>query len=422
MSGRIHVDTILTEASKITIGYSVSGEVSRFFRPDCTELYLEYFYSDSAPVDLSAVPRSLAVIPFVGTILPLVFLTDSCLELPEADSTFLDAVADIRNGFATVYPEYTWRGTVTAAQAVDNRDPSAAASAMFFSGGVDSTSTFVDTLESKPDLLTIWGADVSLNNFANWDPVRQDLDRMARDYGLTGFFIRTNFKDVLNYDTLGEDFPMAVRGAWWLNVQHGVAILGIAAPLSGIRHWRHLYLAASLSSDLPLDDPHAKLGSRPEIDDSVRFASVQANHEGFEKTRQARLHNILMCAERLKTRFKLRVCYRSRGRGANCGNCEKCIRTIYGILAEGGDPEEYGFSRRSIWFSKAKVMPHLTQSHYERLWKEIREKLQERPEFATNPHMRWLAELNPASLRETKRKPTMWEKIQVNFLARYFFH
>ena len=43
---------------------------------------------------------------------------------------------------------------------------------------------------------------------------------------------------------------------------------------------------------------------------------------------------------------KLRVCWESRG-GENCCHCEKCYRTILGLIAEGADPNDYGF----IWNS-----------------------------------------------------------------------
>ena len=52
--------------------------------------------------------------------------------------------------------------------------------------------------------------------------------------------------------------------------------------------------------------------------------------------------------------MKLRVCWESAG-GSNCCHCEKCLRTILAIYAEGADPRDFGFDYEDIntvgkWF------------------------------------------------------------------------
>ena len=48
-------------------------------------------------------------------------------------------------------------------------------------------------------------------------------------------------------------------------------------------------------------------------------------------------------SRRNNTEIPLRVCWESSG-GSNCCKCEKCYRTLFGIIAEKENPRKYGFN------------------------------------------------------------------------------
>ena len=42
--------------------------------------------------------------------------------------------------------------------------------------------------------------------------------------------------------------------------------------------------------------------------------------------------------------LKLRVCYSELNKEINCSKCEKCFRTIFGIILSNDNPNSYGFA------------------------------------------------------------------------------
>ena len=76
----------------------------------------------------------------------------------------------------------------------------------------------------------------------------------------------------------------------------------------------------------------------------MKYASCKIVHDGYEYTRQDKIHNICKFLERSNEKsVQLRVCWKSSG-GENCCECEKCYRTILEILVEKKDPNDFGFN------------------------------------------------------------------------------
>ena len=65
-------------------------------------------------------------------------------------------------------------------------------------------------------------------------------------------------------------------------------------------------------------------------------------HDGYENNRQMKIHSICQFHKRTGMPVEVRVCYET-DQGNNCCHCEKCTRTMLGIMAEGEDPRNYGF-------------------------------------------------------------------------------
>ena len=65
-------------------------------------------------------------------------------------------------------------------------------------------------------------------------------------------------------------------------------------------------------------------------------------HDGYEATRQKKIEFICKYSKENNIKIPLRVCWQSTG-GSNCCKCEKCYRTLFGIIAAKGDPRNFGF-------------------------------------------------------------------------------
>jgi len=110
--------------------------------------------------------------------------------------------------------------------------------------------------------------------------------------------------------------------------------------MSFVKKIKTLYIASSNTIDVKGIIPCA---SDPTIDNYLRYSSCHIVHDGYEFNRQDKIHNICEFAEKRKLKkIPIRVCWQSSG-GDNCCECEKCYRTILGIIIERKNPLDYGF-------------------------------------------------------------------------------
>ncbi|MDR7443541.1 MAG: hypothetical protein QN208_02900, partial [Armatimonadota bacterium] len=144
-----------------------------------------------------------------------------------------------------------------------------------------------------------------------------------------------------NAGALDAEFSQALLGrSWWAGIQHGLALLGLLAPLSAVRRWGRLLIAATHHQSVPR--PH---GSHPELDSRVRWAEVNVVHDSNDLSRYEKIQKVLKPYFDPKPgKPALRVCLaEDPGPFLNCGRCEKCVRTIVALLLAGMDPRAYGF-------------------------------------------------------------------------------
>ena len=148
-------------------------------------------------------------------------------------------------------------------------------------------------------------------------------------------FARTNAKEIIKRKSLRPEIPV-----WWRNLQQGMGLVGLGIP--ALVHWGSpsILLASSHTQDFK-----EAWGSEPEIEGRVRCAGLSAIHDGYEATRQTKVAYIAdVCRREGIPCPKLAVCSRPYVRELNCNTCEKCLRTMIGIIVAGGDVEALGFS------------------------------------------------------------------------------
>lgn len=332
MDNKITIQQILIEDNKITYLYKVEGLWQKAFR-----LYEKFYIEYSC--NISKVPEDIAVIPLLANVLPIAWIYDAEIVVPICDEDFYNSIEDFKNGYRDMFPMMDFKGKLTVGKLQKNRPTlQKNTSAAFFSGGVDAFNTLVSHADENPTLFTLWGADVKFEDISGWRRVESHLKETAQEFNTDFVTIKSCFRRFLDEGILTKAVDKSGDG-WWHGFQHGIGIISHAAPAMYALGKRIVYFASSFTE---ADKGKVTCASDPTIDNFVKFCGCNVVHDGYEYTRQMKIHNITQFAKRTGMHIPLRVCWESSG-GSNCCNCEKCWRTILGIYAEGFDPKEFGF-------------------------------------------------------------------------------
>lgn len=377
--------------------YKQSNIVSYDF--SATEGLKKYFtgkpFKISYPESIDWVPDGILAVPFVGSVIPIVWLTHCELILDSLDKAFYDSLPNLKKGYETMFPESLFKGNVVVKNLIEVEKTDEQLCAMFYSGGVDSMFTFISHTDEQPDLLSIWGSDIKYDNENGWRLVHRAIEEVVEKYNLTEAVFHSSFREFDNENVLHAEFKGQLKDGWWHGVKHGIALLSHVAPYAYLHHITKMYIA---SSNCP-EDGHVRCASNPLTDNQVRFANCQVLHDGFEKNRQKKIQKIVEFCKKNHTYLPLHVCWESQ-QGGNCCHCEKCYRTIVALLAEGADPSNYGFEtwkeemiemRKNMVDEKERygVPYHLQWTHISKRIQEQRKKLKHKSYWK---NIKWIAE------------------------------
>lgn len=380
---KIVLNRVDKHANTLRYDFSVSLELDVYFSGK--PFIIEY------PESVEEVPDAVAIIPFVCNVLPIVWLTDSELILPDLDESFYKCIPNVKKGYEEMFPESVFAGKITVKQISACVKASSGRTAAFFSGGLDSVNTFIAHLNEKPDLISIWGSDIHFDNVKSWERVHSGIAEYARKYQLQDVVIRSSFREFDKEGALDEKFSRQLKDGWWHGVKHGIGLLGHAAPYAYLRGLSTVYIA---SSNCPADG-HVRCASSPLTDNHVHFADCAVVHDGFAFSRQDKVANIVNYCCSNNDSMLLHVCWESQS-GGNCCKCEKCYRTMAGLLAEGADPMEYGFkhTRRTIGKMQKRLINQgeLTKFIAETQWYHIQQQMiRNKEELLNTPYWHAIA-------------------------------
>lgn len=320
----------LTDEYTIECKLDYPHELRKFFTSDT--------FTASYNKDISAVPESILSISLLANLAPAAWALGADIHLQEVDGAFLKSLGEVKAALQAMYPAVTFSGEIVVEQVIDTPAPaSSTRSAMLFSGGVDSTTSYILNKDANLSLVTVWGADIKLHQEDAWELVKQDNENFGKKNGRDNLFIKANLRGFLNEAALNEAFEKKV-GLWWGNVQHGLGLIGLCAPVTFTQGLNTVYIPATHT-----DTFSQPWGSHPTIDNHVKWAGAKAVHHGYELSRQQKMAVIANYTREVDPALQIRACYSSTN-GANCSRCEKCARTIAGLLVAGADPNRSGFN------------------------------------------------------------------------------
>ncbi|MDO4648966.1 MAG: hypothetical protein Q4B26_09975 [Eubacteriales bacterium] len=315
----------------ITYHYTYSDDLADYF----TEKPFLIEYQEN----VEHVPDAVCAIPFLANVLPVIWVTDGDFYCEELDEEFYHAIPEFKQGFIKMYPDCDFGGRVHSdnLRKTEQGDPNQCA--MFFSGGVDSLYTFIAHIKEKPDLISIWGSDIKFENEEGWKKTHACIWEQCKNFDRKDIVIRSTFREFQWEAHLSRDYKKVIGDNWWHGVKHGLALLGHVAPYAYLHKLSRMYIASSFCEK---DRPYT-CASDPTIDNYVRYCGCQVIHDGYEHTRQDKIRKIIQFVEETGVPMPLHVCWESQS-GKNCSHCEKCYRTMFELMIEGANPEDYGFA------------------------------------------------------------------------------
>ncbi len=382
MNNTFSVKSVVVEGGTLDVTFSTTGHISKYFN---SPLKFHVEYSE----DIEKVPVGIAIIPFVCNVLPIVWLTDSTLELPEIDNDFYRSIDKFKQGYVKMYPMLDFKGKVSPLKIIESKTSTPPqqkeSSAAFFGGGVDAFATLIAHIAEKPTLMTLWGSDIPLKDTDGWEVVKNHTLKTAENFGLQAIFVKTNFRELLNYIELNRLVKMSGDN-YWHGFQHGIGIIGHAAPLAAKNGFSTIYIASSY----PVND-NTTCASHPDIDGNVRFAGCNIIHDQYEYDRQAKVDHICSFSEKLDEKPHLRVCWVTTC-GNNCCRCEKCLRTMCEIFATGQDPHKYSFNytTKDLRNSKMNIFSRGLCISSIGYWEQIKLELINRPQAICPDELEWI--------------------------------
>jgi len=393
---RIRLEKVRLQGSETKFEASFDASLSRYLRSGT--LRVQY----DAPVE--DVDPGIAAIPFVTTVLTVAWATGCTIELPVLDQRFLNSMESVRQVMKSWYPGLPFSGGIKSDTVSQTGKTATNREGLLYSGGLDSTASLIRCLDVKPvPILVIGTPDLpsSQIDFHRMflDEVRPFVERL----GLNLHVAQSTMLEMVNLDALNSDFGELLGGYWWESVSHGLMLLGACAPLTFTEGIGTLRIAASRTGQF--EEPW---GSNPEVDEKVAWGATSVVHDSHDISRQQKIDSLIAPFLRKEVSvLPLRVCgsTKSKERLArktlNCGRCEKCTRTIVGLLAVGVDPRTCSFDMR--YFSAQRLRQgleggsvKLPKSVWD-LWVDIQASLRKREKgldadsmYGSGPFLEWL--------------------------------
>lgn len=311
------------------------GAAGQYF----TERELWVDYGDT---DLSGLDPAVAILPALGTVVPVALAAGVAVRVPEVDAVFAGQAAELAAAMRHMYPHFPTTGFEIRGGFKAGRDRvRTQRAALLYSGGIDSVTSLLRHRDTVDCLVSVWGADVEVEDSGLWQQLQKIIERAPARPGTRRVVARTNIRRALDELRLNRHFDHGFPPVttWWGGVQHGVALTTLVAPIAEIMGLGRVLIASSHSVEY-----QPPWGSDPELDEAVRWTGGVVEHDAIELNRQRKISDVVVPWLQSGNQLILAVCYKVTrgGETMNCGHCEKCMRTVTAMLAAGSDPTRAG--------------------------------------------------------------------------------
>jgi len=335
----VKISNVSAFNKKLEVKLTFSKKISRYFSKNNFTIYYDE--------NIENVDESILSIPAVLAILPICWATGAELYVKKLDKTCLLSLLSLRKVFKEKFANFSSDGNINVQQTIVNKFNNNQ-TALFFSGGVDSSSSYLEHKHEQPILFTLINTERSFDNKTN--QLRNWYKKFAEQKGLELHIIRSNLlrpdDGIIKNDLLTHEFK--IPHGWWGGVGYALITLGLCAPLT-IEKIGKIFLASTPTSDVFEGGNFLRVHN-------FSWADINIVYDGENMERQEKIFKILNTDSQFLNH--LRCCYGSDYtiESKNCGYCEKCMRTIVGLILAGIDPNECNFEIKNNMLSFIKQM------------------------------------------------------------------
>jgi hypothetical protein len=220
----------------------------------------------------------------------------------------LSATQRMQDTYHKWFPDFQKIPVQAEPRLLDNEKPSADVG-LFFSGGVDSFYTLLKNQDEITRLILING--FMYENASQRPKVTNEIRRVAEELGKSLIVVEVNIREFSDQYT------------YWEDQYAGIAMASVGLLLSP--QFRKLYYASSFSYE------HWKpTAIHPLLEPLFSTETLTFEIDGCEASRPEKIGRISSSDIALNS---LRAC--SQKYSYNCGECEKCLRTMIALQAVG---------------------------------------------------------------------------------------
>ncbi|MFY3740860.1 MAG: hypothetical protein HMLIMOIP_001305 [Candidatus Nitrosomirales archaeon] len=306
----------------------------------------KYFFTTELKVEYDTkitCDRSISVLPALSLVAPIAWARGTDIVVDRVDEAYLNSLQNVRRILEGWFPQFVSKSQIKPKSIVKNELHNHQG-ALLFSGGLDSITSYLRNKAEHLTLITLLMSEDRYRPF--YEKLKNTFQGFAKDQGNDIHFIQSNIRggtnNVVNNMLLASEFGLPT---WWRSVSLGLVTLGLCAPLTASAGIAFVRMASTYRDNHGIPEADYYLSKT-----KISWADINAIDDSSDLTRQQKIRYFFKGHKDL---YKyLLVCNNLSGHTIpiakpypeNCGYCEKCLRTITGLMLEGIDPNECNFT------------------------------------------------------------------------------
>lgn len=330
-----------------------------------TKFYAEY------NKDVSVTPLSILNIPALSSLIHFAWAIGCDVKVGEIDETYLNGLrmaariyknnpglAELGTGRKVCGKAFSTK--ITADKIVNNNGITSdfRESGLLFSGGADSTSSYLARKHTNPKLLMIWGVDIPLD----WQNFWMRVVKYYKELNYPILTIKTN-SDLIYKSNIRDRLGVKLVEGYRPTFSYSINILGCVAPLTFTERIGKLMISSTYPSREYGDPtmPFTQHCSDFITNQHMRWGDMKTYSVEHEYTTNEKIkHFVKPYLEDHHDFLLLRSCgnlerlAKVKDTQFNCCVCDKCQRVISMLVVNDIDPRRCGFDISSDTYLQMK--------------------------------------------------------------------
>lgn len=335
VSARI-MDKIICKKPKVEDGnklihvFEPKGRTKRYFQTN--KLEVKY------PVDISNIQDSLLTVPLLSNLAPVAWITGNTLHINQLDERTARTIQLVKLGYKQTLNQAGFDVGLLGETLINNTARYGGGivndrkKAMLFTGGVDSTASYLRRQGEAPALIVIKREKDSKDL---WNSRKRNIEAFADYFNTDYHVVESNMrKNLINGSEILLHSSLNLSRSWWAGIQYPIGYMGLLAPLAEAEGFSALYQSSGATGKSLFHAPEAN----PMTVDQLVWGNTESRIVDFGLSRQDKVETIVS-----KYSSDWPFIIHSCSDPTPCTSCESCYRNIMGIFTAGGNPESLGY-------------------------------------------------------------------------------